>query len=49
MGTAVYGVERCTCRNENHSPKNEKDVLIKELEKENARLNRILRRVNGYK
>ena len=49
MGTAVYGVERCTCRNESHSPKNEKDVLIKELEKENARLNRVLRRVNGYK
>ena len=44
-GSAVYGVHRCTCRR-NRKPKESKETkLIKELEKENARLNRLLKKL----
>ena len=45
-GTAIYGLRRCCCRNER--PKKEpdqRDKLIVELETENARLNRIIKKL----
>lgn len=53
MGTAVYGIERCTCRNtltteyqfESKRVRELRDQL-KEVEKENARLNRIIKNIN---
>ena len=54
MGSAVYGAYRCTCDNdltfaqfekkEYNVVLNKKNNLIKELQSENNRLNRILKR-----
>ena len=58
---AIYGdMSQCTCRSEittfaqfekkeYNKILNEKQSQIKELEKEVARLNRILKRVNGFR
>lgn len=40
-GSAVYGIHRCTCRQT--GPPEPRDELIKELEGENARLNRLIK------
>lgn len=56
MGTAVYGINRCTC----YPEKSEKDTTVAEAEseikkenkwlwKENARLNRIIYRLLNQK
>jgi hypothetical protein len=53
MGAAVHGPSRCTCRWKPDNPITTRDKervkLIKELEKENARLERIINKLTGRK
>ncbi|ARK08831.1 hypothetical protein A6C57_00095 [Fibrella sp. ES10-3-2-2] len=44
IGTAAMGITRCTCRPERQKKEpHSSDGLIRELEAENARLNRIIK------
>lgn len=45
FGTAIHGIWACTCRPKKEKEVDEKAVLIRELEKENARLNRIIKKL----
>lgn len=52
LGSAIYGPHACTCRPINEPTENQNDKkLIRELEKENAKLWRIIRKaqIDGSK
>lgn len=49
-GAAVHGESHCTCYNKSTEPSDtdKKNKMIRELEKENARLRRIIEKLAGY-